>query len=479
MYELRGFIGIGPVLNKARANAPVSDAVQAIKPHMEERLLKHAPESDWGVKSPTIHEGVELLMHYMPNCHIICLYRNLVDHAKSFQMFRLKNDGVKTPLIQLVNEMAAHNLTIAKRAEELSQQGRPVMFTTYEGLKSKPWEEASKIAEFLGVSTTDSMREKVLDFVDPNLYTWKDDGLTTMPVEVTPDATVQQGHPYVYVFTREDIPSPQQAVQSCHACIEATKAFDIDRLPDHPSVIILSAKNENKLHRVRKYLIEQGIRHVHFYEPDFEDQLTAVATEPIWADRRGVFSKYQLLREGGQSVYQHGQSVRNHFFELTHALKHNDEETLRKWRIPKWLLEYKDRILDGLHERGKIELYTLYHDCGKPYCRYVDKKTGSVHFPNHADVSRHIWMCVGGNELVGNLIADDMVIHTATAEEIDAKLDEDWFPADALTLLVAALSEIHSNAKMFGGIESTSFKSKWKKVDRRGKQITKRLFGEK
>ncbi len=179
----------------------------------------------------------------------------------------------------------------------------------------------------------------------------------------------------------------------------------------------------------------------------------------------------------GLSVYQHGQSVRNHFFELTHALKHDDEDTLCKWRVPKWLLEYKDCILNSLHEPGKIELYTLYHDCGKPYCRHVDKQMGTVHFPNHAQVSRYIWACVGGNDVVGHLIADDMVIHTATAEEIDRKLDEEWDAADALTLLIAALAELHSNAKMFGGIESTSFKSKWKKVDRRGNQICKRLFG--
>lgn len=199
---------------------------------------------------------------------------------------------------------------------------------------------------------------------------------------------------------------------------------------------------------------------------------------PIYFDDM-VADMLKCEQTQGQSVYQHGQSVSVHFFDLIHALKYDDEEVLIKWRIPKWLLEYKDCILDTLHDSGKIELYTLYHDCGKPYCRHVDKKTGSFHFPNHAEVSRYVWACVGGNEVVGNLIADDMVIHTANAEEIDRKLNEDWDEQDAITLLIAALSELHSNAKMFGGVESTSFKSKWKKVDRRGKQICKKLFGEK
>lgn len=79
--------------------------------------------------------------------------------------------------------------------------------------------------------------------------------------------------------------------------IEATKAFNLERLQDHPSVILLSAKNENRLQRVRKYLIDNGIQHVHFYEPDLDDDLTALATEPIYSDRRALFQKYQLVKQ--------------------------------------------------------------------------------------------------------------------------------------------------------------------------------------
>jgi hypothetical protein len=70
-----------------------------------------------------------------------------------------------------------------------------------------------------------------------------------------------------------------------------------------------------------------------------------------------------------------------------------------------------------------------------------------------------------------------MAIHTANADEI-AKLCVEWDVEDAMTLLVAALAEIHSNARLFGGIDSVSFKSKWKNWDRRGKQIIKTFFGE-
>jgi hypothetical protein len=44
-----------------------------------------------------------------------------------------------------------------------------------------------------------------------------------------------------------------------------------------------------------------------------------------------------------------------------------------------------------------------------------------------------------------------------------------------LTLLVTSLCELHSNASMFGGIESTSFKIKYKQLDKRGNQVLKLL----
>jgi hypothetical protein len=55
-------------------------------------------------------------------------------------------------------------------------------------------------------------------------------------------------------------------------------------------------------------------------------------------------------------------------------------------------------------------------------------------------------------------------------------MNEEWSAKDAITLLIAALAEVHSNASLFGGIESTSFKIKWKTIDKRGRQICKRYF---
>lgn len=185
MYELPNLMGLGLKLNNAAESHDMNQAILDFQEDMQHAVLQFVPdEGHWGIKSPTIHDGVEILLHYMPNCHVICVFRNLVEHAKSFQMFRLKNDGVKTPLTELMREIAQHNLTITQRAERFVQQGIPVTFTTYKGLKSDPWEEAQRIAEFLGITTNDEMRQKVLEFVDPLLHTWKDEGLETIPVEI-------------------------------------------------------------------------------------------------------------------------------------------------------------------------------------------------------------------------------------------------------------------------------------------------------
>ena len=148
-----------------------------------------------------------------------------------------------------------------------------------------------------------------------------------------------------------------------------------------------------------------------------------------------------------------------------------------EWRLPDWLLQQKSYILDHLHDISALKRYTLYHDCGKPRCRTVDSD-GRVHFPDHARISREIYLQHFDDKLIANLIGWDMAIHTSTATEIDCLLRSEWTQQDAFSLLLTAFAEIHSNAAMFGGMDSTSFKIKWKRAVQRGKQIL-RFFSEK
>ena len=168
----------------------------------------------------------------------------------------------------------------------------------------------------------------------------------------------------------------------------------------------------------------------------------------------------------GQSVYQHGQSVYAYFCDLRESQKFD-------WRLPSW---FNLKLFENIHDEDIVKDYLIFHDIGKPFCREIDSE-GKVHFPNHAETSKRVFLEDGGSPIAANLIGWDMVLHSCSAEEIKSYCSQ-WTIKDAYTLLLASLSEIHSNSRLFGGIESISFKSKWKNLERRGKQVCKHFFGE-
>lgn len=168
----------------------------------------------------------------------------------------------------------------------------------------------------------------------------------------------------------------------------------------------------------------------------------------------------------GQSVYQHGEAVRDRMRQLLHYL---DTGELAGWICPDWLGTYRTQLRGALMPRQVIDEYTLYHDCGKPYC----PSDGERKFPNHAEVSYRTWLGVGGSLSAARLMRMDMLVHTMKAEDVPSFCGQ----PEAATLLLAGLAEIHANAELFGGVNAVSFKIKWKQIDRRGRAICSHLFG--
>ena len=176
----------------------------------------------------------------------------------------------------------------------------------------------------------------------------------------------------------------------------------------------------------------------------------------------------------GQSVYQHGEAVANKFDWLVS----NAEDVAlldEHFCLPDWFLSYRHRLLAYAMNPIDIRLYQLFHDCGKPYCLSIDAE-GKRHFEDHAKVSYETWLKHGGDESIGRLILHDMDLHVMKDADIESfcstmSIDE------ASILLLTALCEIHANAEMFGGLQSQSFKIKWKQLNKRGKAICKKLFG--
>jgi len=165
------------------------------------------------------------------------------------------------------------------------------------------------------------------------------------------------------------------------------------------------------------------------------------------------------------SVLQHGESVRDYLFDLINHLR-TGTPLKYEWKLPDWIYTNKDLILSSLPDDETLELYTVFHDAGKPFCLTIDED-GKRHFPNHSEVSYNIFKQVFNNEVAADLIRRDMDIHLLKADGVELFSKNPY----ALTLLLTGLAEIHSNANIFGGIESTSFKIKWKCINQRGKQI--------
>ncbi len=225
-----------------------------------------------------------------------------------------------------------------------------------------------------------------------------------------------------------------------------------------------------------------------FYEPDY-DQVTAIGLVPSELSRK-LTSSLKLCGKLSQelytdtvirdmmrteqmtnlSVYEHGKMVNEWYHKLLDAMKNDSFEQFPK--IPKWVLEYKEYLLTEIwkYDEYSINEYQIMHDCGKPYCLIIDED-GRKHFPNHANVSYETYMKSVGDEFVANLIKHDMDMHTMKASDIDEFIKIDGF----IILMLTSLSEIYANSTMFGGVDSTNFKIKFKQIEKRGNAIIKRM----
>jgi hypothetical protein len=169
----------------------------------------------------------------------------------------------------------------------------------------------------------------------------------------------------------------------------------------------------------------------------------------------------------GQSVLDHGRQVARYFEDLRrHVLYQTPLQYA--WKLPDWA--YSPILWNNLLLLHTVRRYQLYHDVSKPFCRTVDDN-GKHHFPDHARHSHDIWLAATQEQEVATLMAMDMDVHLLRG---DGTLAFSQRP-EAATLLLTGLAEVHANASMFGGIESTSFKIKHKHLKRRGNACVQHL----
>lgn len=170
-----------------------------------------------------------------------------------------------------------------------------------------------------------------------------------------------------------------------------------------------------------------------------------------------------------QTILQHGISVWLHFKSLYNFIKSGEDSYI--YPIPSWFMDYKDNLLPFLENNiDAIKKYLIYHDCGKPFCLTEDDN--GQHFKNHAEISKQIYENTFSKGLIADLIGDDMLCHITKPKDFETLLSN----PNIEILLCASLSEMHSNARMFGGFDSDSFKIKFKNYDKLGKRILEKKY---
>ncbi len=93
-------------------------------------------------------------------------------------------------------------------------------------------------------------------------------------------------------MVRSDLSQAQQAVQGIHAAIEMARSGHLS--PIHPHIVLCEVRDEHALKACYDRLSARGVQCVRFHEPDRDNELTAVATEPVIGDARKAFRKLKL-----------------------------------------------------------------------------------------------------------------------------------------------------------------------------------------
>jgi hypothetical protein len=96
---------------------------------------------------------------------------------------------------------------------------------------------------------------------------------------------------YTYILVRDDLSNQvHKGVQACHAAYEAAL-----KETDHGSIILCKVKSLEQLKNAIQRLAASGIKTYQFQDSIYDNQLTAICTEPLKAETRHIMRKYQLL----------------------------------------------------------------------------------------------------------------------------------------------------------------------------------------
>jgi hypothetical protein len=146
------------------------ESMKAIKEKYAERFQQMCAAHEkplWGFKSAVTHHFLPIMLPLINKPHIVVVVRSLLDNARSWQLHMKQVYGRNVSMHDALQNMSHSQHVLMRNA--LNAQC-PKLFTSYEGIRAKPLEEAERMAKFLEVDIEPKKRT-ILDFIMPNYST--------------------------------------------------------------------------------------------------------------------------------------------------------------------------------------------------------------------------------------------------------------------------------------------------------------------
>lgn len=99
---------------------------------------------------------------------------------------------------------------------------------------------------------------------------------------------------YMFIFVRQDISKEQQAVQAAHASFCAGRAY-LHHSPDKVNFVLIGVPDEYSIDNAASWINDHHVKHVVFREPDLDNSITAIATQPLKEHQKRFLKGYNLL----------------------------------------------------------------------------------------------------------------------------------------------------------------------------------------
>jgi len=98
---------------------------------------------------------------------------------------------------------------------------------------------------------------------------------------------------YIYVFLRKDIPLADQQVANTHATYHMALGRHDNSVPN---VVVIEIADEIQMNKVGNKVTNGGLTAFVWQDPDKEDGITAIVTEPLEDKNRAIFKNYRLYK---------------------------------------------------------------------------------------------------------------------------------------------------------------------------------------